>query len=185
LGHLALFERGLRESASPFLADLANATRETVHLAVMDGLDLVYLDIIRPSGAPVMRSRLGGRLPPSVTAVGKAILAFSPAELVDAVIERGLPRLTPHSITSPEKLRAALVEVRRTAIAFDNEEQALGTVCCGSPILDATGTAVGAVSVSGRQGALRADRVKMAVRSTAAGISRLQGFIPERRRVAA
>ena len=174
LGHLALYQRGLRESASSFLADLANATHETVHLAVLEDLDVVYLDIIRPSGAPALRSRLGGRLPPSATAVGKAILAFSPPELIDAVIERGLPRLTSHSITDGAVLKAELAEVRRTGIAFDNQEQAIGTVCCGAPIFGAGGRVVGSVSVSGRLGTLRADRVKMAVRTTAAGISRLQ-----------
>jgi len=174
LGHLALFQRGLRECASSFMADLAHATHETVHLAVLDGLDVVYLDIIRPSGAPALRSRLGGRLPPSATAVGKAILAFSPPELVEAVIDRGLPQLTIHSITEGDRLKAELFEIRRTGISFDNQEQAIGTVCCGAPIFGAGGHVVGSISVSGRLGAVRADRVKMAVRSTAAGISRLQ-----------
>ena len=175
LGHLALLQRGLRESASPFLADLSAATHETVHLAVLEGLDVVYIDIIRPSSAPALRSRVGGRLPPSTTGVGKALLAFSPPGLVDAVIERGLPRLTPYSITDGAKLRAELVQVRRAGLAFDNQEQAIGTVCCSAPVFGVGGALVGAVSVSGHLGTLRIDRVKMAVRSTAAGISRIQG----------
>lgn len=175
LGHLALFQRGLRESASPFLADLASVTHETVHLAVLEGLDVVYIDIIRPSGAPVLRSRVGGRLPPSTTGVGKAMLAYSAPELVDAVIAQGLPRLTPYSITDGTRLRAELVEVRRTGLSFDNQEQAIGTICCAAPIFGVGGQLVGAISVSGRLGVLRLDRVKMAVRTAAAGISRLQG----------
>jgi len=174
LGHLALYERGLRDTAAPFLADLANATHETVHLAILDDLDVVYLDIIRPSGAPAMRSRPGGRLPATATAVGKAILAFSPSDVVERSIERGLTRFTVHSITDGDRLRTELDEVRRTGLAYDNQEQALGTVCCAAPIFGLANEVVGSVSVSGRAGLLRFDRVRMAVRSTAAGISRFQ-----------
>jgi DNA-binding IclR family transcriptional regulator len=175
LGHLALYQRGLRESASAYLADLSNATRETVHLAVLDDQEVVYLDIIRPSGAPNLRSRLGGRLPPTATAVGKAILAFSPSSVIESVIAAGLPRLTPYSITDTTKLIAELNNIRHAGIAFDHQEQALGTLCCAAPVFGIGNKVVAAVSVSGRLGVMRTDRVKMAVRSTAAGISRLQG----------
>jgi len=180
LGHLALYQRGLRESASSFLADLSSATRSTVHLAVIEQLEVVYLDIIRPTGAPELRSRLGGRLPPSATAVGKAILAFSPASLVDSVIAAGLPRLTPHSITTGEQLRAELNTIRQSGIALDQEEQAAGTLCCAAPIFGPNRKVVAAVSVSGHASSLRLDRVKMAVRSTAAGISRRQNAVAYR-----
>lgn len=174
LGHMALFERGLRDTAAPFLADLANATHETVHLAILNDLDVVYLDIIRPSGAPAMRSRPGGRLPATATAVGKAILAFSPSDVVERSIERGLSTFTPHTITDGARLRAELKEIRREGLAYDNQEQALGTICCAAPIFGTSNEVVGSVSVSGRAGVLRFDRVRMAVRSTAAGISRFQ-----------
>ncbi len=174
LGHMALYGRGLREVAAPFLADLANATHETVHLAVLDDVDVVYLDIIRPSGAPEMRSRPGGRLPASATAVGKVILAYSPTSLVDKIIDRGLVRLTAHSITDGDQLRAELEEIRNAGLAYDDQEQAIGTVCCAAPIFGLSNEVVGSVSVSGRPGVLRFDRVRMAILSTAASISRFQ-----------
>lgn len=174
-GQLALYQRGLRESASTFLADLSSATRQTVHLAVLDDCQVVYLDIISPSPAPRLRSRIGGRLPPSVTAVGKAILAFSPSQLVDEVIQRGLPRLTTYSITSEARLRAELAKIRSTGVAYDNQEQAIGTSCCAAPIMGPGNAVVGSVSVAGHTPNIQLELVAAAVRSTASSISRVQG----------
>jgi len=174
-GQLALYQRGLRESASSFLADLSNATHQTAHLAVLDNCDVVYLDIISPSPAPRLRSHIGGRLPATVTAVGKAILAFEPEEVIDEVIARGLPRLTTNSITDESRLRTELEHVRQTGLAFDNQEQAVGTSCCAAPIFGVRQSVVGSVSVSGHTESIKFDLVAAAVRSTAAGISRMQG----------
>ena len=174
-GQLALYQRGLRESASSFLADLSSATHQTVHLAVLDNCDVVYLDIISPTPTPRLRSRIGGRLPATVTGVGKAILAFEPEEVIQAVIARGLPRLTTNSITDEGRLRAELEKIRQTGLAFDNQEQAVGTSCCAAPIFGIRQTVVGSVSVSGHTESLQFDLVAAAVRSTAAGISRAQG----------
>jgi DNA-binding IclR family transcriptional regulator len=176
-GQLALYQRGLRESASSFLADLSNATKQTAHLAVLDNAEVVYLDIIRPSSAPHLHSRVGGRLPPTVTGVGKAILAFGPPDVVDEVVHRGLPRMTSNSITDEPRLRAELAKIRRTGIAFDHQEQAVGTSCCAAPIFGVNHRVVGAVSVSGHTSSIRLDLVAAAVQSTAAGISRVQGAL--------
>jgi len=175
LGQLALYQQGLRESAASFLADLSNATRQTSHLAILDHCDVVYLDSIRPSPPPRLRARVGGRLPATVTGVGKAILAFSSPETIDEVIARGLPRLTTNSITDEARLRAELAKVRRTGLAFDHQEQAVGTSCCAAPIFGVHQRVVGAVSVSGHTSNIRLDLVAAAVQSAAAGISRVQG----------
>jgi len=175
LGQLALYQRGLRESASSFLADLSNATHHAAHLAVLDNCDVVYLDIITPSPPPRLRSRVGGRLPSTVTGVGKAILAFSPSEVVQRVIAHGLPRLTANSITDESRLLAELAKIRRTGLAFDNQEQAIGTSCCAAPIFGINRQVVGAISVSGQTSTLKLTLVAAAVRAAATGISRLQG----------
>jgi len=179
-GQLALYQRGLRESASSFLADLSTATHQTAHLAVLDNCEVVYLDIIRPSNAPRMHSRVGGRLPATVTGLGKAMLAFSPPDVIDDVIARGLPRMTANSITDESRLRAELAKIHRTGIAFDHQEQAIGTSCCAAPIFGMNHRVVGAVSVSGHTSSIRLDLMSAAVQSTAAGISRVQGARLER-----
>lgn len=175
LGQMAPRQRGLREAVAPFLTDLRDATRETVHFAVMDGFEVVYVDIIQATHAPRLQSRVGGRMPVSVTGLGKAMLAFSPPELIEAVIADGLPRLTRYSIVSAPMFRAELANTLRTGTATDNQENALGTTCCASPIFGADNRVIAAVSVSGHTSALRVERVGAAVRSTAMAISRAQG----------
>ncbi|QAY62205.1 IclR family transcriptional regulator [Xylanimonas allomyrinae] len=175
LGLRAPRQRGLRDVAAPFLTDLRDATRQTVHLAVLDGTEVVYLDIIRSSAGPALRSRVGGRLPASVTGVGKAILAFSPAPVRQAMIARGLPRLTRHSITDAAVLTAQLDSIAQRNTAYDRQEQAYGTSCCASAIFGYGGDVIGAVSVAGHTSTLRLENVASAVRSTAAGVSRMYG----------
>lgn len=86
LGSLVPHRLGLRETALPFLQDLFEATRETVHLGVREGLDVVYLERIHGHEALRLPSRIGGSLPLSCTGVGKALLAFSDAELMEEVL---------------------------------------------------------------------------------------------------
>ena len=95
LGQLAPLQRGLREAATPFLSDLFEATHETVHLAVPDGLDVVYVQKLAGRNGPRIPSRIGGRMPAYCTGVGKALLAFAPPERLAAVVAGGLG--TPHT----------------------------------------------------------------------------------------
>ena len=90
LGQLAPLQRGLREAATPFLSDLFEATHETVHLAVPDGLDVVYVQKLAGRNGPRIPSRVGGRMPAYCTGVGKALLAFAPPERLAAVVAGGL-----------------------------------------------------------------------------------------------
>src|ERR1700742_5042020 len=82
-------QRVLRDAALPYLHDLSEATRQTVHLAILEGSQVVYVDILVAAGAPPLPSRVGGRLPAHATGVGKAMLAFSPPEVTQAVLDGG------------------------------------------------------------------------------------------------
>ena len=92
LGQLAPRQRSLREAALPYLNDLHEATHETVHLAVLEGtgaLEVVHLEKLTGRGGPALSPRVGGRMPAYCTAVGRALLAFSPASTVEAVLDAG------------------------------------------------------------------------------------------------
>lgn len=177
---LRLFEFGelvprrynLREAALPYMADLRAATRQTVHLAVLDGTEVVYVEILRSRDAPPLPSRVGGRLPAHATGVGKAILAFSPQETLDAVLQGGLARLSGRTITGPGLLRRQLRSVRANGIAYDHEESSTGLVCAASPVTAGDGGVAGALSVSGRAGRLDVRRMAPAVRTAALALSR-------------
>ncbi|GAA3737064.1 IclR family transcriptional regulator [Salinactinospora qingdaonensis] len=172
LGQLVRRRQSLREAAWPFMTDLCTATGATAQLAVLDGTEVVYLEILVGSDAPDLPSRVGGRLPAHATAVGKAILAFSPAVAVDEVLRGGLVRLSSRTIVTPGRLRRELATIREAGMAYDREESGLGIVCAAVPVIGPEGTAVAALSVSGWSGRLRLPRIAAAVHTAGLALSR-------------
>jgi IclR family transcriptional regulator, KDG regulon repressor len=140
----------LRESAVPHLAALFQHTGNTVSLAVLDGLQILYLDRIRGVRSGVSPAHVGETLPAMNTALGKAMIAFGQPDDIRNAVEGNLVRRTPHSIVLPKLMRDQLIRVRQSGIAFDNQETLVGLVCVAAPILvDNTGAPVGAISLSG------------------------------------
>ncbi len=172
LGQLAPRQRDLREAARPHMEDLRQATADTVHLAVLDGSDVVYLEKLTGRRGPPLPSRVGGRMPAHCTGVGKSLLAFSPDATVAEVVASGLVRRTPRTITIPAVLLRELADIRRSGLAFDREESTPGVVCVACPVLGRTGDVVAAVSISGWSNRLDPGRVASAVRTATLAISR-------------
>jgi DNA-binding IclR family transcriptional regulator len=181
---IRLFELGehvprkekLREAALPFMQDLFEASHDTVHLAVLDGTDVVYLERIRGHRTVNVASRVGGRLPAYCTGVGKALLAFNP-EAAIKVLAMPLVARTPYTITNHQLLAEALAEIRQSGIAFDREENAFGIVCAAAPIL-VDDRAVGAVSVTTSPERGDIERYASAVKAAALGIRRTISRVP-------
>ncbi|WP_344020828.1 IclR family transcriptional regulator [Pseudonocardia kongjuensis] len=176
LGQVVPRQRDLQESAMPILTDLHEATRETVHLAVPDGADVIYLQKLSVAGGPRLPSRLGGRMPAHCTGVGKVLLAFGPPQLLDAALERGLVRCTPRSVTAPGLLAERLAEIRARGHAEEYEESAPGVACVAAPVLGPDGIAVAALSITGWSTRFAPARVVPAVRTAALGLSRVLGW---------
>jgi DNA-binding IclR family transcriptional regulator len=170
VGLLAPVQTGLRQLASPYLHDLYGATLETVHLAVRDGTEVLYLDRLAGNASVPVVSSIGSRLPMHATGVGKVLLAHAPADLQLAVLS-DLRRITPYTITQPGTLRRQLARVLRDGYATTVEEMSLGACSVAVPILaqDAVVAALGIV-VPG----LRNDRAKhvAALQVAAQGIGR-------------
>lgn len=175
IGQLATGHRDLVDAARPILADLRSATRNTVHLARLEGTEVVYFEVLPGPDAPNLPSRVGGRMPAHATGVGKAILAFSDEVVVDRVVATGLPRVSTRTITSPAILRRQLLRVHDEGVAYEREESGTGTVCVACPVLDADGAPVAAVSVAGWSSRMRPERVAPAVRAAALTLSRVAG----------
>ncbi len=140
----------IRKVAEPFLADLAKEFDEVVHLVISDEGEIVYLDKMEGSQVISMRSRVGRRAPMHCTAVGKAILASLSEEEARHILEsKGMSRLTQKTKTSVEEILEELPGIREKKVALDDEENELGIICLGTPVLDYSGRAIGGVSVSG------------------------------------
>jgi IclR family transcriptional regulator, acetate operon repressor len=179
LGQLAPRQRGLAEAAAPFLADLFEATRETVHLAILDvpsvpgtAPEVVYLQKLESTSAPRVPSRVGGRMPAYCTGVGKALLAFSPRPVVEQVLAAGLVRRTPRTVVAPGLLDRELAEVRGRGVAEEHEESTVGIACVAAPVLDTAGRALAAISITGWANRLDTTRFAPAVRTAALSLSR-------------
>lgn len=171
LGMRASVERNLLEVATPFLEELYERTHETVHLGVREGHEVVYVAKMgghRQAAAP---SRLGGRMPMHATAIGKALLAWSPPEVREAVLGTRLQRCSPRTVVNRTVLRGQLDEVMATGVAFEYEESAVGIICVAAPILDENDQALAGISVTGPVGRFQPARHASAVHAAAAGIA--------------
>ncbi|MEO3811433.1 IclR family transcriptional regulator [Sphaerisporangium sp. B11E5] len=133
LGQLA--PSRLREVAHPWLQELFAATGENVHLAVRDGMEVLYVDKVHGVNAVPIMSRTGTRLPMHATGVGKALLAQEPDRFVAAYLARELERPTPHTITEPGRLARDLAAVRAQGYALTSEEMTLGSCSAAAPII--------------------------------------------------
>src|SRR3954447_7451077 len=147
IGARAPRSAGLHEIVVPFMQDLFVATRENVHLAVTEGHEALYIERVTGLQSIAVKSRRWGRLPLHATGVGKVLLAYAPAELVDEVIAAGLTRYTPYTIVAPGHLRRNLAEIRRAGVGFAHEEMTLGRVSVATAVFDAAGRAVAALSI--------------------------------------
>lgn len=171
LGGLAVHQHALRPPAVPHLHELQHATGLVVHLAVLDGGEIVYLGKLGGRFGARVPSRVGGRQPASCTSVGKALLAFADDDTAETVLAGPLPRRTSASITDPGRLRAELSRVRHRGVAFDREEAVPGIGCVAAPVRG-PGNAVAAISVCGPIGRINLERFVHPVQEAAARVWR-------------
>jgi len=170
LGLLAPHNSGLVELASPYLHDLYGATLATVHLAVRDGTEVLYLDRLRGHASVPIVSTVGSRLPMHATGVGKVLLAHAPAA-VQVEVLANLTRVTPYTIIQPGTLRRQLARVLRDDYATTVEEMSLGACSVAVPVRrgEQVVAALGIVVPS-----LRKDRARLvtALEMAARGVGR-------------
>ena len=133
LGLLAPVQLELRQVAAPFLLDVHTTIRDTVHLAVRDGLHALYVDRISGRDSVPIVSQVGSRLPLHATGVGKVLLAAAPPEVVEEAL-RSLTPQTRHTVVDPVRLRRELAEVRRRGYARTSEEMSPGAASLAVPV---------------------------------------------------
>jgi DNA-binding IclR family transcriptional regulator len=149
-GHLIRRSK-LAEKSYPHLRELLSRCDETVHLAVRDGIEVVYIHSIISRDLPSTYMLVGGhRRPAHATALGKALLSALTDEEVRALAqEKGLIKITSNTITTIESLLADLQETRRRGYAIDDQEGGVGGRCVAATAKDDRGRVVAAVSITG------------------------------------
>ncbi|MEU2036979.1 IclR family transcriptional regulator [Nocardia niwae] len=177
LGQLVPTQRVLRDAALPYLQELHAATGATVHFAIRDGLDVLYIEKLSGHGAVEIPSRVAGRLPLYATATGKAILAFSAGDVIAQVVDNGLSTFTRRTVASAAQLHRQLATVRQNMLAVEAEEMSLGVVSAAVPVFGSQSALVGAVGMSTTTARMNLGRMSVQLRSAGLGINRALGSL--------
>lgn len=185
LGFTAINSMELRDVAAPHLRRLCDETGHTVNMAILDDVDIVYVERFRASRRHQneidLDLHVGSRLPAYCTSMGKVLLAFLPDAERDEVLRRiTFARRGPNTLTSRAALLAELKQVRAAGIAVNNEELAYGLRSVAVPVIDAGGEAVAAVNLAAHRTMASLDdlvaRIGPVMQRTAAAISAQLGY---------
>lgn len=159
LGAIVSDHLTIRMIAQPHLQALMEATKETVHLGLLEGHEVVYADKIECPQTIRMYSRVGRRSPLHCTALGKALLAYQRDQALRDMVRAGIRRYTSRTITAFRRLRAELQQIRAEGFALDNEEFEDGLRCIAAPIRDRTETVVASLGIAGPATRLESGRM--------------------------
>lgn len=174
----------VHELAQKHMYTLAEACAQTVSLAILDHLEVVYIGIEHSQREVGIQGQVGGRHPAHATSLGKVLLAaLDDDDLEERLAGAELARLTHRTIVNPAELRAALDTVREQGYATDDEERGIGIRCVAAPIRDHQGKVIAALSVSGpifHMTDVALGDVRRKLMDTAAAISEELGYIERR-----
>lgn len=177
LGQAYLAGLDLRTVASDEAHRLMREWGGTVHLCVPDAPHVVYIDKVENETQVRMASRIGSRAPMYCTAVGKAMLAWLPDDVVDLTVNAGLPPITARTLTEPGALRGELARIRARGYSVDDRENEPEVRCVAAPIFDHDNAVTGALSVSGLTSRVTAARVRELGPSVAAAAGRVSRIL--------
>lgn len=182
LARLLVDQRDIVAEIRPQLEALALACRETIHLGILDGFEVVHVFKVDSPERIGISSRVGSRAVPHVTGLGKALLALSPPPFVAAYLEHARRLPAPFALRDPAPLVADLEATRRRGYSLDNEEDSIGVRCVGVAIRGVGGEPAFALSMTGPAGRITDERIAacapLLVRA-AGDISARLGWEPE------
>jgi IclR family transcriptional regulator, pca regulon regulatory protein len=188
LGFSAINSMELRQIALPDLQELSDATGHTVNMAVLDGLDIVYVERCRSASIGQreidLNLHVGSRLPAYCTSLGKVLLAgLAPDELEGRLASMELTRRGPNTIVGVKELAAELDRVRAEGLAVNNEELAYGLRSIAAPVRRHDGNVVAAINLAVHRSLVSMEdlvaRLGPQLRKTAREISMRSGYRPD------
>jgi DNA-binding IclR family transcriptional regulator len=156
LGAGASMHSTLCKICRPALENLRRVTTETANLAVLDGYEVLYIDILETSHTFRLVSQIGMRRPFYCTSLGKAIVANMDEQAQENLFASvALRQVTPSTVTSFGQLRQQCTHIQKQGYSMEEEEAVIGVRCLGAVIRGADGVVVGAISVSGPTARIR------------------------------
>jgi IclR family transcriptional regulator, KDG regulon repressor len=183
IGNAYLMQTDLIQVSKPIMADLASKVQETVHLAVLSDIEIVYVDKVDSPRTLGVISKLGQRGPLHCTSLGKTLLAFQPEDEQARIIQRiRMNPFTSRTITTKPRLIEELRIIKKQGYALDRREIEEDVECIGAPILNHFGNVIAALSISGPQKKIGTPREKQFIHDVvkaAALISSKMGYPKE------
>src|SRR3954468_994957 len=148
----------VRES-QPILNKLVETLGETAHISIFDHLEVIYLQKVECNHPVRFLTHVGKRNPPYCTSSGKVLLAYSNEDVINQVIEKGLTKFTKNTITSPQKLRTHLKQIKEDGFANSIEEILDSVTSIAAPIYDYKGQVIAALSVVGPKQRIQSQKI--------------------------
>lgn len=150
LAHRAWSRNDMKMLARPYLTRLHAATGETVHIGVLSGVEIVYVDKVESRQTVRMDSRIGRSAPAYCTGLGKAALSVLPQEALESLISQiTFETFTAYTHSNRASLLSDLEAIRQCGYAFDREEHEKEIRCVAAPVHNVQGTLIGGLSVTG------------------------------------
>jgi DNA-binding IclR family transcriptional regulator len=159
MAHLALENNTIRKAATPFMKELASRSQETITLSILDGNEVIFLNVIESPQRVKLAASVGQRMPAFATAAGKAMLSRLDNNQVEKILDQGMQRYTPHTVRTKAALLENIAVARRHGFAISMQEYEDGINAVAAPVLAQDGTLMAAVTVAGP--AYRFSREKM------------------------
>lgn len=180
LGETVINSIDVRSIGYPLIEEVCETLEETVHVAVLDCMDVVYIDKKECDNSIRISTRIGSRFPAYCTADGKVMIAYLDLKKQMRIIPDDIPKYTKNTITDKMELINKLVEVKENGYAIDNEEYETGLVCVAAPILDHTGEVRYGISVTGSSQRMTEEKIAISIKllkDVSERISRRIGYL--------
>ena len=159
LAHVTTQERSFLHEVRPDLNALSAMFRETVHMGVLDGLEVLHVDKIDSLERVGVASKIGSRGPAHTASLGKALLAASPDGVVEEYIVKAITGREPDQLADPEGFRKEIALTRLRGYSIDDEEDSPGVRCVGAAVCGAGGVPLFAISLTGPSARFTLERV--------------------------
>jgi len=171
LAFLTLEKNDLHEIAAPYMQRLNDMHLETITLSILDDKDMVYIAVLESPQKVKLAAEPGQRLPAFCTASGKVVIAYSPEDVVQLIIEEGFRKYTSSTISTRETMLHILDLVRQRGFAYSEQEYEEGINAVAAPILDKKNRPLAAIAVAGPTYRLPVERM-MEIGPTVAAIAK-------------
>jgi DNA-binding IclR family transcriptional regulator len=171
----------IHRESKEILKKLADDLGETAHISVLEGNEITYVHKIECKDPVPLFSSIGKKNPVSCTSSGKVLLSYQKNEIIDRIIEAGLPRRGPNSVTNPDQLKDQLLLIKEQGYSICINEWDEDSVSIAAPVRDYTGDVVAAISVAGTRARIDdkiIDSFTATIIKAANEVSIQLGFIP-------